>query len=156
MSKKEIINRKELVRRITSAMRDKGVRKEVFVPRHTFYISDESGTTKTFHVKESKRDAIFVVDDIDAVVQTAIEVIESAIKNGSEISVAGFGTLGLKYRKPRSTKHVGNGEPIEIRGQYVPCFKFGSRLKKCANVYLAALEENNLNLPLPTGDDGDD
>lgn len=150
MSKKEVVNRKELVRRVASALREKDIRKEVSVPKHTFYISDENGTSKAFHIKESKRDALFVVDDVEVILQTTLDVIESLIKNGGELSIAGFGVLGLKYRKPRSTKHVGNGKPIEIPGQYVPHFKFGARLKKCANIYYSALEERGLTIPLPT------
>lgn len=150
MNKKETVNRKELISRISAIMREQGLRKHVPIPKHEFYLSDNEGITKTITIKEQKRDVLYTAEDVEAVIDTALKVVESILKNGEELSIAGYGVLGLKYRKARSTKNVENGEPIDIRAQYVPSFKFGARLKKCANIYLSMLEEKNMNVPLPT------
>ena len=85
-------------------------------------------------------------------VDACIEVIERALTNGDDISIHGFGTLGLRYRKARRTKDFLNGDDIEIEARFVPKFMPGKGLKTCARVYSL----NAMETPIDDFDDDDD
>ena len=149
------MNRKEFIRNVAWAMREKNIRKPVSSPRHVFHISDDEGNHKDFIVRQTDKQVIFTEDDIAAFVDTCLEVIIEALKRGECISFRGFGTIGLKYRKPRATKDFVTGEWIEIAPKYVPKFSFGSALRMCAKIYELSMKEKQGDLPLPDFDDED-
>ena len=96
-------------------------------------------------VHKSERNIIYTVEDVEAVLEYTLAVIEDALKRGEDITIRGFGTLGLRYRKPRSTKSLMTGETIAVDGRYVPKFSFGNELRYCAKYFelsqKAALED---------------
>lgn len=141
--------RKELIRQIAAVMRDRGLRKQISIPKHVFHISDDEGNNKDFVVKKTDKSVLYTADDIEAVLDACQYVIQEAMKAGDEISIRGFGTLGLKYRKPRIAKNVLDGEPIRMEGHYVPKFVSGNDLKRCAQVYEQSVTDKKLRAPLP-------
>ena len=138
------MNRKELVRRIASVMRDNNVRKPISYPKQVFHISDDEGNTRDFVIKKSEKNVMFTTDDVDSIIDACIYVIEDALKHGEHISVRGFGTLALHHRKARKTKHPNTGEPVNIEARYVPKFSFGNDLRLCAKMFELSLEEGSL------------
>ena len=132
------MNKEELVRYATSLLRSGNARKPIRVQKHTFHISDDEGNVAHFTMKKQDKSVIYTIDDVRVVLDALIEATEEAIKQGEPVSIHGFGTLGLKYRQPRSTRDFKTGEKFEIKGRYVPKFSFGKNLRTCANVY----EEN--------------
>ena len=138
------MNRKELVRRTAGLMREKDIRKPVSMPKQVFHISDDEGNKRDFTLRKIDKSVIYTADDVEAIIDNCIEVIQEALKHGEEISVRGFGTLGLKYRKKRTLIHVGTGEQIEMDSHYVPKFTSGHDLKMCAKVYEMFLKENQI------------
>jgi nucleoid DNA-binding protein len=146
------MNRSELARKITGVLRDNDVRKPISSPRHVFHITDDEGNSKDFVVKKKERGAIYTVDDVNAILDACQYVIEDALRHGDNISVRGFGTLGLKYRKERATKKLGTDEWVRVAARYVPRFEFGNELRKCAMVYEASLGDR---LPEPQCADED-
>lgn len=150
------MNRKELVRRIASVMRENNVRKPVSSPKQVFHISDDDGNTKDFVIRKTDKSVLFTADDVEAIVDACLFVIEEAMKRGEPVSIRGFGTLGLKYRKPRATKKLGTDEWVDIDARYVPKFTFGNDLRMCAKVYELSLQDNVLSNPLPVFDESDD
>lgn len=138
------MNRKELVRRIATEMRENNIRKLVSSKKQVFHISDDEGNTKDFIIKKSDKGVLFTVEDIEAMIDACISVIEDALKHGDHISIRGFGTLGLHYRKSRSTKHPDTGEPIEIPGRYIPKFSYGKNLRVCAKIFESYLSDGLL------------
>jgi len=135
------MNKKDLVKNITASMREKDIRKPVSMPKQVLHISDDEGNQKDFTVRKTEKSVIFTNDDVEAVINTFIEIVQDAIKKGETVSLHGFGTFGLKYRKPRKTKQVGTDEWVEVAARYVPKFTFGNELRRCAKIYELSLSD---------------
>jgi nucleoid DNA-binding protein len=129
------MNKKELSSRVAEVLRANNIRKPVSVKKQTFHITDEEGNTADFHIKQQDKNVIYTVDDTMNVIDACIAVIIDAIKNGEEISIKGFGNLGLHYRAARRTKEPISGEWIEIEARYVPKFSYGNDLRMAARLY---------------------
>lgn len=151
------MNRKELIQRVATVMREKNIRKPIIMPKQVFHISDDEGNKKDFTIRKTDKKVLFSVDDVEAVVNTCLDVITESIKRGEEVSVHGFGTLGVQYRKPRVLKHVETRSKTVAEARYVPKFYSGSNLRLAAKLYGLSLEDKNINAPLPvfSGEDGD-
>jgi len=141
------MNRKELVRRIASVMREKNIRKPVTMPKQVFHISDEEGNHKDFVIRKTDKSVLFTADDVEAIIDTCLNVVQDAIKNGEEISLRGFGTLGIQYRKPRRLKHVETGEETVAEARYVPKFYSGHDLRLAAKLYGLSLDDKRRSCP---------
>ena len=156
------MNRKEFTRRIASVLRENDVRKPVSTPKHVFHISDDEGNTKDFVIKQTDKNVIYTYDDVDAVLEAAAEVVKDALSRGEQVSIRGFGTLGLKYRKARFTKNMYTNERLDIAARYVPRFSFGDQLRMCAKIYELSLGDKMYEAQMcdteenePTGADGE-
>lgn len=66
---------------------------------------------------------------VDAVIDSIID----ALRNGDQVSIAGFGTFSVKQRGARSGRNPRTGETIEIQASNVPGFKAGKALKDAVN-----------------------
>lgn len=135
------MKRKEFVRSIVDLLKESNIKKSVHVPRHRLYISDDTGTTKAFTVKGADKEIAFTSVDVGAVVDAAIKVILDTLAHGDNVSIKGFGSLGLQYRKERSSKQVGTGEDILIAGRYVPKFVWGNDLRIAARMFETYLSD---------------
>ncbi len=135
------MNKKEFSRRVASVMREKNIRKPISSQKQVFHISDDDGNQKDFVIKKADKKVVFTTDDVESVINTCLEVIGDSIKSGEPISIAGFGKLGLNYRKPRKNKHPVTGEEVDVVGRYVPKFEAYKDLKMCAKIYELSLEE---------------
>ena len=129
------MNKKQLTERAVELLKNNNVRKHIAAQKTTLHISDDSGNTKDFVIKKSETGLLFTNSDVAAIIDSILAVIEDAIKNGEEITIFGFGTLGLKHRAARQTRHPETGEPIDIKARYVPCFTFGNILRRAAMIY---------------------
>ena len=76
-------------------------------------------------------------------------IVQDAIQHGDTVCMHGFGTFGLKYRKPRKSRL--NGEEMVIPGRYVPKFSFGNDMRRCAKLF-----EAHMNGEAPAVDDDTD
>lgn len=129
------MNKKELSSRVAEVLRANNIRKPVLVKKQTFHITDEDGNTADFHIKQQDKNVLYTVDDTANVIDACIAVILDAIKNGEEISIKGFGSLGLHYRAARRTKEPNSGEWCEIEARYIPKFSYGNDLRMAARLY---------------------
>jgi len=129
------MNKKELSSRVAEVLRANNIRKPVSVKKQTFHITDEDGNTADFHIKQQDKNVLYTVDDTANVIDACIAVILDAIKNGEEISIKGFGSLGLHYRAARRTKEPNFGEWCEIEARYIPKFSYGNDLRMAARLY---------------------
>ena len=66
-------------------------------------------------------------------VDTVLDVIEDALKRGSDVTFSGFGKFHVAERGARQGVHPRTGEPIQIAASKVPRFTAGSSLKKSVN-----------------------
>ena len=135
------MNKKELSSRVAEVLRANNIRKPVSVKKQTFHITDEDGNTADFHIKQQDKNVLYTVDDTANVIDACIAVILDAIKNGEEISIKGFGSLGLHYRAARRTKEPNSGEWCEIEARYIPKFSYGNDLRMAARLYELSHEE---------------
>lgn len=148
------MNRKELVRRIANVMRENDIRKPVSSQKQVFHISDDEGNSKDFVVKKTDKGVLFTYDDVEAVMDTCLAVIGDSLKRGESVSIRGFGTLSLNYRKPRVNKH-----PVNHIKKYVfTWFGHVCKMLGVKNGYTRMYEEeiNRLRVEKPEYEDEDD
>lgn len=151
------MHRRDLASRVASLLRESDIRKPVKMSKQVFHISTDDGSQKDFVVRQSDKRVAFTIEDVDAVIGACLEVMKDAMKKGETTSIKGFGTLGLKYRKPRQVKRPFTDEIMPIDGRYVPKFSFGDDLRTCAKIYEASLKDGTIfnSLSLDDGEDGD-
>ena len=67
--------------------------------------------------------------DAERAVETVFDSIVNALKNGEEVSVAGFGIFTAKMRAARTARNPRTGESIQVAAMKVPKFRAGKGLK---------------------------
>lgn len=70
----------------------------------------------------SKKDSTKVVDSV-------METITTALKNGDKVEIMGFGAFSVSERAARKGRNPQTGEEIEIAASKAPSFKAGKKLK---------------------------
>ena len=63
----------------------------------------------------------------------AVDAVTSALSNGDQVSLVGFGTFSVKYRAARAGRNPQTGAEIQIKAANVPSFKAGKALKDAVN-----------------------
>ena len=64
---------------------------------------------------------------------SALGAITSALSNGDQVSLVGFGTYSVKHRAARAGRNPQTGSEIQIAASNVPSFKAGKALKDAVN-----------------------
>ena len=62
-----------------------------------------------------------------------IDSVTDALKNGESVVLVGFGTFTVRNRAARTGRNPQTGEEIEISAARVPAFKAGKALKDAVN-----------------------
>ena len=135
------MNKRELVSAVTEVLKQNGIKKNIKMPKQTFTISDNEGNSREFTVKKSDKLVYLNMDDVTNVIDACIAVIENSLKKGEPVTVHGFGSLGLHYRKARSTKRIDTGEEVAVPARYVPKFNYGNDLRLAAKIYESSLDD---------------
>jgi DNA-binding protein HU-beta len=63
----------------------------------------------------------------------AIEAIETALKDGQEVTLVGFGSFYVSERAARTGRNPRTGDAIEIEAAKVPKFRPGKALRDSIN-----------------------
>lgn len=150
------MNKKEFVARVTEVLRENDTKKPISAKKHVFHISDNEGNNADFVVKQKNKSVIYTIEDTTNIVDACLAVIEDALKRGEEISIHGFGSLGLHYRAARTTVDPYYGEPCEVEARYIPKFTYGKILRMAARLYELSLKESEVDLLPPPMDDFED
>ena len=129
------MNKKELAVRIADTLKENNQKKYVRCNKTTFYITDDNGNRAEFEINQNDRNVIYTIKDIQVIIDTALEVIENAVKNGESIKISDLGVIYMTLYKGRMFKRPDNGEVYELPPKYVPKFRFGKRLKLAAKIY---------------------
>ena len=58
-----------------------------------------------------------------------LDAVTTALKNGDQVAVTGFGTFEVRERAARQGRNPQTGETIQIKASKVPAFKAGKALK---------------------------
>ena len=138
------MNKRELISQTVKTLSENNLTKPVSIPKQTLHISDDNGNVRTFSIKKEDKQVQFTASDIDKVLTVVEEVIKDCLKMGEPISIRGFGTLSLYYRKPRTAKHPKTGERTPVPGRYVPHFNYGNDLRMCGRIFEMALKDGLL------------
>jgi DNA-binding protein HU-beta len=64
---------------------------------------------------------------------SALDAVTGALKNGDQVSLVGFGTYSVKHRAARTGRNPQTGAEIQIKAANVPSFKAGKALKDAVN-----------------------
>lgn len=148
------MNKKELIRRAAIILKENGDRKMIRFPKQVFHISDDEGNTERFTVRKSDKQVIYTAPDIEVILDACLKVIMDAMKNGESVSLHGFGSFDVAYRKPSKVRNVLDGSEVFIDGHYVPKFACGNDLKRCAQVYEQSIADREIVAP-PVYADGE-
>lgn len=71
--------------------------------------------------------------DADKAVNAVIGAITSALANGEQVVLTGFGTFQVNSRAARKGRNPSTGQEIEIAASKAPAFKPGKSLKDAVN-----------------------
>ncbi len=71
----------------------------------------------------------FNQEQIEAVVNTALEIIKEALEKGDKVEIRGFGSFRRRRRDPRAGRNPKTGEKVSVPEKWVPFFKAGKELK---------------------------
>lgn len=137
------MNKKEFITRVTDALRSNNMRKPVSVNKHTFHITDNEGNAADFVIKRKDKNVIYTIDDVANIVDACLAVIEDAIRCGEDVTMYGYGTLGVKYRAARTTIDPHYKNECEVSARYVPKFTYGKILKTAARDYEMKMKDKS-------------
>ena len=63
------------------------------------------------------------------IVDTVLDAITDALKEGNDVTLIGFGTFSVRERAGRSGRNPRTGQPLEIQPAKIPGFKAGKALR---------------------------
>ena len=66
-------------------------------------------------------------------VDAVLSNVTTALKQGDQVTLVGFGTFEVRSRKARTGRNPQTGEEIEIKASKSPTFKAGKALKDAVN-----------------------
>ncbi|MFI2856816.1 HU family DNA-binding protein [Paenibacillus sp. JSM ZJ436] len=71
--------------------------------------------------------------DVEAVVDAVFGQITSALVNGDEVNIPGFGKYTVKEKAARTARNPHSGEPVDVPAKKAPAFKFAKATKDAVN-----------------------
>ena len=69
----------------------------------------------------------------DNAVRAVFASIETALADGQEVTISGFGSFRVAERPARDGLHPQTRQPMKIEARRSPAFKPGARLKRAVN-----------------------
>ena len=110
------MNKKELISKTADILKERGIRKPVKVPRQVFHITDDEGNQKDFIVRKTDKTVMYNIEDVTAVLDACLSVIEQTLEHGEEVGIHGFGNFSMRNR-------------TACRDRSAPCVKIFTRQK---------------------------
>ena len=71
--------------------------------------------------------------DFDTSVNAVLEYMSNSLVDGDRIEIRGFGSIGLRFRAPRTGRNPKTGASVSVPGKYVQHFKPGRLLRERVN-----------------------
>ena len=85
--------------------------------------------TKVELIAAVANDANLTKKDAEAAVNSALNAITNALKEGDKVALVGFGTFEVRERAAKTARNPRTGETIDVPACKVPAFKAGKGLK---------------------------
>jgi DNA-binding protein HU-beta len=86
--------------------------------------------TKTELIDAISREVGLSKVDSGNVLKTVLDSIATALQEGQDVSLPGFGTFTVRFRPERQGRNPKTGEAIVIKAARMPAFKPGKLLKE--------------------------
>lgn len=71
--------------------------------------------------------------EAEQAVQTVLDSIVAALREGEKIELRGFGSFRLRVRRPRQGRNPKTGTRVDVPGKAIPYFKPGKELRDLLN-----------------------
>ncbi len=88
---------------------------------------------KTELVTEMVNQTNLTKKDVEAVLNSFVDVVTKELKDGGRVQLIGFGTFEVAERAARTGRNPATKETIEIAASKAPKFKAGKALKDAVN-----------------------
>ena len=85
--------------------------------------------TKVELIAAVANEANLTKKDAEAAVNSTLNAITNALKEGDKVTLVGFGTFEVRERPARKGRNPQTGEEITIEASKLPAFKAGKALK---------------------------
>lgn len=85
--------------------------------------------TKVELIAAVANDANLTKKDAEAAVNSALNAITAALKDGDKVTLVGFGTFEVRNREARTGRNPRTKETVEIPASKAPVFKAGQAFK---------------------------
>ncbi|MCX7349724.1 MAG: integration host factor subunit beta [Alphaproteobacteria bacterium] len=72
--------------------------------------------------------------DIERIVNTVLDEVINALKDGDRVELRGFGAFSAKARNARTGRNPRTGESVDVVAKRVPFFKTGKELRERLNL----------------------
>ena len=89
--------------------------------------------TKVELIAAVANDANLTKKDAEAAVNSALNAITAALKDGDKVTLVGFGTFIQRHRGARTGQNPQTGQPVTIKASNTVAFKPGKFLKDSVN-----------------------
>jgi integration host factor subunit beta len=89
--------------------------------------------TKADLVDEVAKNSGFTKKDAEVVVETVLESMKEALKDGEAVELRGFGSFRFRQRTPRIGRNPKTGDVVQVPSKRVAYFKLGKQLKILIN-----------------------
>nr|WP_255455310.1 MULTISPECIES: HU family DNA-binding protein [unclassified Rubrivivax] len=90
---------------------------------------EENDVNKTDLIAHIAQQADLSKASATRALEAALEGVQTALKNGDSVAIAGFGTFEVSERAARTGRNPRTGEAIEVKAAKVPKFRPGKALK---------------------------
>jgi integration host factor subunit beta len=67
--------------------------------------------------------------DVENIVNTVLQTITGALKDGDRVELRGFGAFSAKRRRARTGRNPRTGEQVPVNEKLAPAFKTGKELR---------------------------
>ena len=84
--------------------------------------------------KIAEKNPLLYHRDIERIVNTVLDEIINALKEGDRVELRGFGAFSAKARNARTGRNPRTGESVEVVAKRVPFFKTGKELRERLNL----------------------
>ncbi|MEM8552224.1 MAG: integration host factor subunit beta [Pseudomonadota bacterium] len=71
--------------------------------------------------------------EVEAVVNTILDEVAMALRNGDRVELRGFGAFSVRERKARKGRNPRTGEAVSVVKKRVPFFRTGRELRERIN-----------------------
>ena len=83
--------------------------------------------------KITNKNSFLYQKDVYKIIDTLLNSVTKALKNGDRVELRGFGTFTTKLRDARIGRNPKTGEPVAIPKKKLPFFKMGKSMKERIN-----------------------